>query len=202
MRSFVYIYLCLALFLAPVQASGLYRWVDSNGVVQFSDKVPPEDAGHERKVIDRNSGRVVETIERARTVEELKEQRRLDKIKAAQAEKDQLRQSRDRMLLSTYQGVDEINKARDVKVETIENAIHISQGTLKTQKSQLTDLRSSAADYERSSRPIPKRLLDKMGAAKAKIIRTNNYIEKRRHEQELIRKEFARFAKRYKELTE
>jgi len=202
MRTFVYFYLCLTLFLAPAQAGGLYRWVDSNGVVQFSDQVPPEDARHERKVIDRSSGRVVETIERARTVEELKEQKRLDKIKAAQAEKDQLRKGRDRMLLSTYQGIDEINKARDVKIDTIENAIQISQGTLKSQKSQLSDLRASAADYERSSRPIPKRLLDNMGAVKAKIIRTNNYIEKRRNEQELIRKEFARFVNRYKELTE
>lgn len=201
MRSFVYIYLSLALFSAPLHAA-LYNWVDADGRVHYSDKIPTEDARQERKVLDKKSGRVIETIERSKTVDELKEKRKLDKIKAAKAEKEQLRRSRDRMLILTYQSVDEIYKARDIKIETIENAIQISRGTLRTQKEQYNVLRGSAADFERSSRVIPKRLLDKMAAAKAKIIRTNNYIEKRRREQYLIKKQFTKFVSRYKELTE
>ena len=201
MRSFVYIYLCLALFSGSLQAE-LYKWVDSKGQVHFSDQVPVEDARHERKILDKKSGRIVDTVERSKTVEELEEQERLDKIKAKQAEKEQLKKGRDRMLLLTYQNLDEVNAARDTRVSTIEDAIQIAIGTLKTQKGQLSELRESAADFERGSRSIPQRLLDKIGVANAKIIRTNNYIETRRREQELIRKDFAKFAKRYKELTE
>ncbi|NOY67042.1 MAG: DUF4124 domain-containing protein [Gammaproteobacteria bacterium] len=201
MRLFVYIYLSLALFSAPLQAE-LYNWVDADGQVHYGDKIPVEDARQERKVLDEKSGRVIQTIERSKTVDELKEKRKRDKIKAVEAEKEQLRKSRDRMLILTYQSVDEIYKARDVKIETIENAIQISRGTLRTQKEQYNIFRSSAADFERSSRVIPKRLLDKMAAAKAKIIRTNNYIERRRREQYLIKKQFTKFVNRYKELTE
>jgi len=200
MRAFVYIYLLLGIIVMPVQA-GVYRWVDSKGVVHFSDQVPPEEAKHERKVLDK-TGRTLETIERAKSAGELAEQRKLDKIKAEKAKQVQLKKDHDRMLLLTYQSIDEIHVARDEKIATIENAIQISQSTLKTQKNRLSELRHKAADFERSSRPIPKKVITDMAAAKARIIQTNKYISRRQQEQEVIRKDFAKYVKRYKELTE
>jgi len=196
----LFVLIFLSVIMVSVQA-GTYRWVDSKGVVHFSDQVPPEEAKHERKILDK-SGRTLDTIERTKTVEELKEQRRLEKIKAEEDRKAQQVKERDRMLLLTYQSVSEINAARDEKIATIRNAVEIASSTLKQQKSRLSELRQSAADYERSSRPIPKKLINEITDAKSRIIRTNNYIERREREQQLITAEFDRFVKRYKFLTE
>lgn len=200
MRAFVYIYLLVFMLIAPVQA-GVYRWVDSSGEVHFSDQVPPEDARQERKLIG-SDGRVLEITERAKTAEELKEQARLDKIQAKKDEQVRLRKEHDRMLLLTYQSVEEINSARDEKIETLENAIQISMSTLRSQRKRMNDLRQRAADFERSSRPIPKKVITDMALVKGRIINTNKYINRRQQEQEALRKEFSMFVKRYKELTE
>lgn len=199
-RPFVYVF--LVLMLAPVAVSaGTYKWMDSRGVTHYSDSVPPEDSGQAREIIDK-SGRTLEMIERSKTVDELKEQRRLDKIKAAKLEKSRQKKYRDKVLLLTYQSPAEIIVARDNKITTIENAIQIAKGTLKSQKKKLVELRQSAGDYERSSRTVPKRLQVRIKELKGQIKDTKDYIASKHQEQKDIYKEFAGFITRYKELTE
>lgn len=199
-RSFVYCFLLLILLPFTVSAD-MYKWVDSKGVLHYSDEIPPEEAGQERKIIDK-TGRILKTIERNKTVEELKEQRRLDIIKAEKLEKERQEKYKDKVLLLTYQSPEEIIVARDAKVTTIENAIQITKSTLKSQKKRLAVMRHSAADYERSSKTVPKRLRDQMKELKGMIKGTNDYIGSKRQEQKNIHKEFADFIARYKELTE
>ena len=187
----------------PVVAqSALYRWVDAKGKVHYSDQVPPEDARHERKVIDSKSGRTIDTIERSKTLEELQELKRLQKIRAEEREREEQRRYKDRVLLLTYQSTAEIIAARDTKIQTIENTIENVMGSRKTQKARLNEARNRAADFERSSRPIPKRVLDDLKMLKSQVEQSDQYISNKRKEQEQIRKEFAVYISRYNELTQ
>jgi len=187
----------------PVGAqSALYRWVDAKGKVHYSDQVPPEEAQHERKIIDSKSGRTIDTIERNKTLEELQELKRLQKIRAEEREREEQRRYKDRVLLLTYQSTAEIVAARDTKIQTIENTIENVLGTRKSQKGRLNEARNRAADFERSSRPIPKKVLDDIKMLRAQIKKSDQYISNKRQEQEQIRKEFAGYISRYNELTE
>jgi len=201
MKAFVYIFVLL--MLMPVGAqSALYRWVDAKGKVHYSDQVPPEEAQHERKIIDSKSGRTIDTIERNKTLEELQELKRLQKIRAEEREREEQRRYKDRVLLLTYQSTAEIVAARDTKIQTIENTIENVLGTRKSQKGRLNEARNRAADFERSSRPIPKKVLDDIKMLRAQIKKSDQYISNKRQEQEQIRKEFAGYISRYNELTE
>jgi hypothetical protein len=200
MRLFVYIFVLLLTLPCLTQAA-LYRWVDSAGKVHYGDHVPPEYAEQEKKKLDA-SGRTIETIERSKTQQELEELRELQRLREEERKQEALRQSKDRMLLLTYQGVDEIVAARDTKVSTLELSIQHALGNRKAQIARLRGVRQSAADFERTSRPIPQSVLDQIKALQTKIAQTDQYIDKKRQEQLQIREEFAGFISRYKELRE
>ena len=91
--------------------------------------------------------------------------------------------------------------ARDAKITTIENAIQIAEGTLRSQQKRLVAMRHSAADFERSSKAVPKRLQVQIKELNRQIKDTTDYIANKHQEQKDIRKEFAGFIARYKELT-
>ena len=195
------IYTLISLFIIPVTAeAALYRWVDSKGKVHYSDQVPPEDAGQERKVMDR-SGRTLDVIERSKTEEELRELKRLKKIREEEKRQQELQASRDRVLLLTYQSEQEIVAARDTRLSTIELAKDHARESLAAQRQRLSEIRHKAAEFERSSRPIPASVIDEMSAQQTQIEKTMAYINTREHEQEQIRNEFAAYIERYRELT-
>jgi len=190
------------MLLPLISEAALYRWVDSSGKVHYSDQVPPEEARHERKVIDESSGMTIETIERSKTQQELQELKRLQAIRAEERRRAKEQEDKDRVLLLTYQSVSEIIVARDTKLSTIELAKEHALDSRKSQLARLYEIRQKAADFERSSRPIPKSVLDEIKAQELQIEHTNEYIKARELDQERLRKEFAGYIARYKELTE
>ncbi len=199
MRVFVYSFVLLLMVPYASQAA-MYRWVDSAGKVHYGDHVPPEYAPQEKKKLDR-SGRTIETIERSKTRTELEELRELKRLRAEQRRQEELQRNRDRVLLLTYQSVDEIIAARHTKVATIETSIQHALDNRKAQDAKLKEARGSAADYERASKPIPQSVLDQVNSLHEQIAKTNQYINRKRQEQRQIRTEFAAYISRYKEMT-
>src|SRR5688572_14594271 len=85
----------------------LYRWVDKNGQVHYGDSVPAEYAEQDREVLNRQGvpvGREEGTI----TPEEAAAKAVADKA----ARDEQKRKLRDRVLLQTYQSVQERENIR------------------------------------------------------------------------------------------
>ena len=102
-----------------------YRWTDKNGDTQYGDQVPAEEVDHGRiKVKD---GQVVEKVEPAKSPEELKryqEEQRIAKIKREIKEEQD---AYDRVLLATFNSVEEIEHVRDERVTLIEQSIKLSR---------------------------------------------------------------------------
>ena len=63
----------------PVQAERMFKWVDDEGKIHYSDRVPPQHSKRERREYD-VSGRTVRVYERAKTPEEKAEAARLAAI--------------------------------------------------------------------------------------------------------------------------
>ena len=51
MKRIILLLVCLANILLTVQAGELYRWVDSKGIVHYSDMPPPKSDQAETKKI-------------------------------------------------------------------------------------------------------------------------------------------------------
>jgi len=201
MKLFGYLILLLSLLMAANAQAGLYRWVDSNGKVHFSDQVPPEHAKHDREQLSQ-TGRVIKSIDGSRTPEQLAEEKRLKDIAIKEQKEKQKAKDKDRVLVMTYQSVNEIIAARDVKLTTVQTDIDISEGRLQNEKRKLRELRHQAAGYERASNAVPRHLLNKIEGKKSRIADVDAYIKRKQKEQELIKTEFSGYIARYRELTE
>ena len=90
----------------------LYKWVDENGKVQYSDTVPPAAVDRARKEL-RTDGTVKRETERATTAEE----RRLAAMKAVEDGKLKViqdeRDRKDKALLMTYPNLQDFDRVRD-----------------------------------------------------------------------------------------
>jgi len=158
----------LILLLAlPISAMGgkMYRWVDAEGRVQYSDRVPPEQQAKGHSRLDK-SGIELETVEAAKSKEEVqKELAREKALKRLRAEQQRLidkQKAADRVLLRTFRSEDDIKMARDGKLTAIDVHIQVIRGNIKRLKNRLEELQKGAADMERQGRTPSKNYLHDM----------------------------------------
>ncbi len=125
---------CLILLANPSLAE-IYRWVDENGNVRFSDTVPPKASKLERHVLDKR-GNLRDVLKRQRTVEELEQHRkRLDAL-ANEKERRAEQEKYDLYLWTTFASLGELEALRDER--------------LAEHDTQLTNLQSEIDDLERA----------------------------------------------------
>jgi hypothetical protein len=177
----------------------LYRWVDSEGNVEYSDKIPPEVSRKERAILN-EKGMQVETLEAAKTAAQIAEEKRQTQIREEQRAIAEKQAAYDHRLLTTYDNVEGLARARDAKITFIENIIIASKSTLRLQETKLVTLRKNAADHERSGEEIPDKILKEIESVKKQIISTELYIADKRREQAAIRDAFEKDIQHYQTL--
>jgi hypothetical protein len=134
-------------------AAKLYRWVDEQGNVHYSDRIPPDAAKQERARLDER-GVMVERTEAAKTEEELARDRELERLRAAQQKLLEEQQERDRVLLNTFRTEDDLFLARDKKIEAVDAQVKLTEGNIKRLKKRLADMQATAATTERQGEQV------------------------------------------------
>lgn len=182
-------------------ASGmrLYKWVDDQGKVHYGDKVPPEYARQERKVLN-EQGVQVKTLEAAKTPEQLAEEARLAAQRKEQERIAAEQASHDRMLLATFTTEDDMVMTRDGKIAAIDGVLRVTRDRIEKIEGHLAELTGEAAELERAGKPIPEALHGEILGARGQIQRYVDYIATKRREQEDIRAQFEADIRRFREL--
>lgn len=188
--------------VADAQSGGkkLYRWVDKDGQVHYGDTIPPEYANQDREILNqrgvaigREQGEV--TAEEARTQEA-----------AARAEREvRERQRRDRMLLSSYQSVQEIEVLRDRRIELVDSQLMIQEQSLANLHRRRTELEKQAARHQSANQdpaaePLPEGLAADLERSRSDIATQAANLAKKREERASILAAFAADIQRFKEL--
>ena len=178
----------------------LYRWVDKNGQVHYGDSVPAEYAEQDREVLNRQGvsiGREEGTI----TPEEAAAKAAADKA----ARDEQKRKPRDRVLLQTYQSVQELEILRDNRLELVDAQLTIQEQSLSNLRAQRAQIQRVAARYApvntgADAEPLPEDLASDLEQSASDIQTQETNLMRRREERENIRKTFEADIARYKEL--
>jgi hypothetical protein len=126
--------LCLVIGgLASLEAgAAMYRWVDAQGKVQYSDHPPPE-AGRSGHIEMDAQGRVTKRVKALPTTPEGRKQLELETARqAAQEREAQEQRRRDSALLSTYRNIAELDKAKQRALE-LEQSLLVSLRTSRKQ---------------------------------------------------------------------
>jgi hypothetical protein len=170
-----------------VFATKMYRWVDEQGNTYFSDQVPPEQAKHRRASLSK-TGRVLEVTEKAKTKEQLEQEKRLDELRKEQEKLIAKQKIHDKALLSTFRSKEDILLAIQTKTETLDKQKDIIEGNLNRFKEQLNNQQKEAAVFERDAQPIPKKLLDEVKLTQNRIDLTQSTLRSHIEKQDEIKK--------------
>ena len=191
--------LLLAVLLAvaaPAQAK-LYKWVDAQGRVHYTDTPPPQSSTHAVTELGKTGQAMkrTESVEerRAREAEE-RRQAELRKIAEEQARKD-------RALLGTYTRVSEIDLARDRALEHHRLAIAGAQTRLKQVSVKAREVLDKIQTITKRGRPAPPYLQNQLSATKQEAEDLKKIIRINQEALVTVRARYEADKARYQELT-
>ena len=189
----------LCLLYSVTAHAVLYKWVDDKGNTHYTSAPPPESAVHDRELIG-DQGRVIKTIQGRMTPEEKAAyERRLFEEEQAKKEKAE-REKRDRGLLISYKTVEEIEEARDRKVNALEDYIESLEHSRNDAGSEYDDLLSQAILEERAGQAPSEKLKADLRSAKREFEDAEADLEKAKKERLNTVKRFGDDIVRFKEL--
>ena len=175
----------------------VYEWVDAQGITQYGDRIPPEYASQEHRVI---SGRGIELehTEAQKTPEQLaeEEQKRIDAARRA---------DRDRNLLNTYVSVQEIERLRDQRLGLVIDQIKVTGQFLDILNGQMSKLRLSSARFrpystDPNAPPMSDQVAEDLVRVGSDIHTQEENLREKRSEQAIMSKQFESDIARFKEL--
>lgn len=186
-------------YLSPVHAK-MYRWVDQDGNVSYSDKVPPQQSKLERKVLN-EKGRVVETVQAAKSEEQIELEKRLEILRKEQEKIIAKKKSNDKVLLSTFRNVDDLRFALNSKLVSVDAQKRVHEKTLENLKEDLQRALTRAAQEERSGRRVSDKLLGNIAEIEVLIVATNKNIAQVLKKRQAIESKFEKEIERFIFLT-
>ncbi len=196
------------LLLAMAQASAeqtLYRWVDDEGVVHYSDHVPQVYSSQDLDVLN-SQGVAVRHVEGAATEEELAARARLAALGEAEAVAALEQARSDKVLLDTYLSIEDIERLRDRRLGLLGSQLNATELYLENLIKRLSELELTAQNFRPYSdnpdaRPVPQYLeLDMTRTADA-IKVYEETLGRSRDQHETLTEAFARDIQRFQELT-
>ena len=197
--------MCVVLLITGVAtAKKMYKWVDENGRVHYSDKVPPDQVKQAREEFNKE-GVVIDQVARAKTKEELAadaEAAKMAEEKAEQERLEQVRLSKERsQILKSYVSEDQIVRIKEERLEALSRNIEMANENLAIQKKNHQDLLKRAADKERNGEVVSETFLGQIETVKKQIAYQEEYIKDKETEKSEITEKYDNDLVKYRKYT-
>lgn len=185
------------LMTAGMAQATMYRWVDGNGRVHYSDTPPmtyQKSGGAEMSkqgvVIKRTQSEAERRAEAERQSEQARQQMELNR--QAQV---------DRALMATYTSEAEIDLARDRALEHHKLAIKGAEIRSTAVNATLADLNKRIASIEKAGRPVGPGLRDQLDQATRETHELKRVIQNNEQAMEKVREKYAADKARFQQLS-
>lgn len=178
------IFLIVLVITQNAAANQVYRWIDKDGNVFYSDKVPPTQSQYKRSKIDKR-GMAVKVFDGAKSFNQIKREKKLKKLRKEKERLMEEQRANDRALLRSFRNQQEIRDTLNSKLTTIGSLIGITNSNIGKLENQLAKQEERAASRERNGKKIPKKLLNQIGESRDSLRR--NYKKLSEYEKEKTR---------------
>lgn len=199
--------LALTLFAFSKQAGAgaLYKWIDENGQIRYSDRLPPNQVKKKHQQLN-SQGVVLSTKEAAKSDEELaaeaEARRKLEEQEAEEAKLKEAQYKKDQVLLLTFSSEEELGMARDDRLEVLEAVIQLINKSIAVTQQQLLQLITSADEvYLSQGKEVPGGLAQKIEHFTGKLESRYAQLELKMAEKDKINEQYVLDVVRYRELT-
>ncbi len=192
----IFFILC-EMILANHVSARMKCWENSEGIKECGDKIPPEYIQQGYQELSKG-GIVLEEKERIKTKEELEKAKKEAAIIAREKEKERVKKARHKMLLETFSNIEEIEMARDQKIEAVESTIKITQKRIIKLQYSLDD--------ELNEKPVAKQIdgedkkFNNAELLNEHISDNKKYIKNKIAEKEQIKKMYMEYISEFKKL--
>ncbi len=186
-----------------VSAAGIVCWNEADGRRTCGDRVPPEYVRQERQVYD-SKGRVVRTLPRQKTPEEVAEEARAAAELAARRKRLEEAEAYDRFLQSTFASVKDLERTRDDRLATLDGRMGLAEKSLVDNQKGIAQLEQQIADFQTKNpdKKVPGRLTKQLAEFTATLGNNTRVVEELKVERKGIVEKFDYDIRRYSELTE
>jgi|SRR6056297_330170 len=168
--------LILLMTFAGALAQDVYKWVDENGEVHYSQTLPPERAGeaHDRLTGD---GLLAERVDRVKTADELAELQAQREQQREQAEQERIQAQQDRLFLAAYPTEQDVRRTIETRRETVMSERSSVESLIDQSRSRFVATVRQAAELERTGKPVPAYLVERIDEARAGIRELTRRLE-------------------------
>jgi len=181
-------------------AERTFKWIDSDGHVHYGNRVPPEYAKQERKVMNKR-GRTIQVYEAAKTPEQWESEQQLKEEAARNKIIADKQAVHDRSLLATYSSEQDMLLAKNGKVAAVDALLQLTNSRIVSMQERLHILTEEAATYERSGKALPASLQSQLKNLREQLIVNEAFVKEKELERLAISKQFDADIARYIELT-
>jgi hypothetical protein len=175
----------------------LYKWVDSDGVTHYGDRVPPEYATQEQHVMNAR-GIEISHLDAQKPPEQMA----AEEQKRQEAEQ---RQIRDKNLLSTYSSIQEIERLRDQRLTLLADQVKVTTSFLETLTGRMKKLSADSMRFKPySSDPrapvMPDQVAEDLVRLNTDVRTQEQNLRQKRSEEATMSIQFESDIDRFKEL--
>ncbi len=187
--------------LASLAHARLYRWVDDDGTVHYSDSVPPDAVKSGRHELSEGGIRI-NSVPPAKTLEEVQKEQELERLRLQQERLLEQQEESDRVLLRSFRSEDDIRMARDGKIESIDVMISVTKNNVLRQQEWLAGLLTKAGNLERTGKPVQKSLQGNIAQTERAIRHAHSTIVDKERQKSSIRSSFEQDLERFRQLKD
>lgn len=195
--------------LSSAYAGRMYKWIDENGQIRYSDRLPIEQTKKRHQMLAPD-GRILQTREASTPSAQLKQEREEQKRLQQEAQKKaaeeafiKSKQSQsDRVLMMTFGSEAEILDARSERVAVIDSVILLLQKNIEQEHVNRENLEQTAKKfYYDKGREVPGGLAQKLEYSLEKILAKQGQLISKTEERAKIKKQYAVDLIRYQQLS-
>lgn len=176
-----------------------FRWVDDQGVVHYTDQLPPEESKRPRAKLN-SEAKLLEMVEGQKSMEELEQLKRLAQLRLDQTRILAVQKDSDSSLMRTYRSEAEMQMALQSKLNTMDSAIKIAESNRLHQEENLKGQLKRAAEIELGGQSVPQNLRDGIESTRRQIATYQDKIRALGISKTEISASFARDLERFKNL--
>jgi hypothetical protein len=196
--------IALCVFSTQASAATLYKWIDADGKVQYSDRLPADQSDRQHQQLN-SQGVVLTTKEAAKTPEEVAEEaevnRKLEEEQREEARLKEIQDQKDRVLLLTFGSEEEIEHARENRIQVIDSVIGLIEASIAKTQEKLEGLKRSAErNYTDKGQEIPGGHAQKIEHFERKIEIRNEQLAAKQEEKQKIRQKYEFDLERFRTL--
>jgi len=180
-----------------VWGAGMYKWVDDQGVVHYSDKAPADVPSKGETVLDKQ-GRQVQKIDPPLTPAQLKAKADEDERQRALAKAKDEQARKDMALIQSYSNEDEIDIARKRAISTVEAQINSAQAYTADLTRQQKNIANQKATF--GSKPIPAELEHQSAAVDSELSRQAILLRQKQEELAMVATKYDSIKQRWREI--